>query len=200
MNRYLLMAKLAILRNGYKRAGYLKRIDYFHRQGEGCFFQPYSFGTEPRLIGFGSNVYLASGVRFLTHDVIALMMRTKLGRDDINERVGTISIGDNVFIGADTTVLYDVSIGNDVVVAAGSLVTKDIPDNSVCAGRPAKVIGLFDEYLERMLNYSASVPWRQWEQTREEVAKIQESFLWSQQGAKLFARVSREGKDGRAHG
>ena len=49
-------------------------------------------------------------------------------------RIGEIKIGNNVFIGARTTILYDVKIGNNVIIGAGSLVTKDIPDNCIVGG------------------------------------------------------------------
>ncbi|QQO07621.1 sugar O-acetyltransferase [Breznakiella homolactica] len=51
-----------------------------------------------------------------------------------------VTIGDNVWIGGSCTILPGVTIGNNVVVAAGAVVTKDVPDNSVAAGVPAKVI------------------------------------------------------------
>ena len=61
-----------------------------------------------------------------------------------------MQIGNNVFIGANTTLLYDVSIGNNVIIGAGSVVTKDIPDGVVAAGVPCKVIGTYDDFKERM--------------------------------------------------
>ena len=51
-----------------------------------------------------------------------------------------IRIGNDVWIGSNCTILPGVTIGNNVVVAAGSVVSKDIPDNSVVAGVPAKII------------------------------------------------------------
>ena len=51
-----------------------------------------------------------------------------------------ISIGNDVWIGGNVTILPGVNIGNNVVVAAGSVVTKDIPDNSLVAGVPARII------------------------------------------------------------
>lgn len=48
-----------------------------------------------------------------------------------------VIIGDNVWVGARTVILPGVTIGNNVVIAAGSVVTKDIPDNSLVAGVPA---------------------------------------------------------------
>jgi maltose O-acetyltransferase len=51
-----------------------------------------------------------------------------------------VSIGDNCWIGGNTIILPGVNIGNNVTVAAGSLVTKNIPDNKLAMGSPAKVI------------------------------------------------------------
>ncbi len=51
-----------------------------------------------------------------------------------------ITIGDNVWFGGHCTVLPGVTIGNNVIVGAGSVVTKNIPDNAVVAGNPAKII------------------------------------------------------------
>ena len=61
-----------------------------------------------------------------------------------------IKIGNNVFIGANTTLLYDISIGDNVIIGAGSVVTKDIPDGVVAAGVPCKVIGKYDDFKEKM--------------------------------------------------
>lgn len=51
-----------------------------------------------------------------------------------------VTIGHDVWIGGDTTILPGITVGNNVVIGAGSVVTKDIPDNVVCAGNPAKII------------------------------------------------------------
>lgn len=51
-----------------------------------------------------------------------------------------VTIGDDVWIGANCTILPGITIGNNVVVAAGAVVTKDVPDNCVVGGVPAKVI------------------------------------------------------------
>ena len=58
-------------------------------------------------------------------------------------------MGDNVYIGVHTVILPGVKIGNNVIIGAGSVVTKDIPDNSVAAGTPARVIKSSQEYLEK---------------------------------------------------
>lgn len=54
-----------------------------------------------------------------------------------------VSIGDDVWIGGNCTILPGVTIGNNVVVAAGAVVTKDVPDNCVVAGVPARIIKRF---------------------------------------------------------
>ena len=51
-----------------------------------------------------------------------------------------INIGDNVWIGGNTCILPGVTIGNNVVIGAGSVVTKDIPDNVIAAGNPCRII------------------------------------------------------------
>ena len=51
-----------------------------------------------------------------------------------------VTIGNDVWIGANCTILPGVNIGNNVVIAAGAVVTKDVPDNCVVGGVPAKVI------------------------------------------------------------
>jgi acetyltransferase-like isoleucine patch superfamily enzyme len=56
-------------------------------------------------------------------------------------------IGDRVWIGANVTILKGVTIGNDAVVGAGSVVTKDIPAKAIAVGNPAKVIKYRQEKL-----------------------------------------------------
>lgn len=57
------------------------------------------------------------------------------GRNDL-----VPTIGNNVSLGANVTIIGDIKIGDNVIVGAGSVVVKDVPDNSVVAGNPAKVI------------------------------------------------------------
>jgi maltose O-acetyltransferase len=51
-----------------------------------------------------------------------------------------VSIGDNVWIGGNVCIMPGVNIGNNVVIGAGSVVTKDIPDNMIAVGNPCKVV------------------------------------------------------------
>ena len=84
------------------------------------------------LIEIGDNVTLAPRVHILCHDASTktFLNYTKIGR---------VTIGDNVFVGAETVILPGIKIGNNVVIGANSTVTHDVPENSVVVGSPARV-------------------------------------------------------------
>lgn len=68
---------------------------------------------------------------------------------------GRIIIGDNVHVGSGSIIMPGVSIGSNCIIGCGAIVTKDVPDNSVAVGIPARVIESIDEYkiknMEKML-------------------------------------------------
>ena len=64
-----------------------------------------------------------------------------------------IKIGDNTFIGNEALILPGVTIGRNCVVGAMSVVSRSVPDNTVVAGNPAKVICTTDEYYQRIKDY-----------------------------------------------
>ena len=98
----------------------------------------------PYLIKIGDNCSLAQGVKLLPHDATTFKFL------DSHTRLGKINIEDNVFIGTNTIILPGVTIGPNVLIAAGSLVNKDIPPNSCVAGIPARFYKKFDEFLKEM--------------------------------------------------
>ena len=112
------------------------------------------FGTEPWCISLGTNVHITTGCLFLTHDGGTLIHRHKVPDLEITN---PIKIGNNVYIGARSIIMGGVNIGNGVIVAAGSVVTKDIPDNSVYGGVPARFIKTNDEYFEKIKKESLHV-------------------------------------------
>ena len=151
IQRYMQLVCIFIRGGGYSRAEYLKKKKYFKAIGEHVYLQPWNFGTEPHLISFGDNVHVASGVTFINHDITCMMFNYMDKKHNYKLRQGSIVIGNNVFIGAKSTILYDVKIGNNVIIGAGSLVNKNIPDGVIAAGVPCKVIGSFDEYQRKMV-------------------------------------------------
>lgn len=141
-----------ILSSG-KRADYLRKHNIFHHLGNNCTIVERKIPLCSRLISVGDNVHLATGVLLVTHDAIHLCLNNLKDEDgeqyQYKEKMGCIDIGNDVFIGANTIVLYDVKIGSKVIIGAGSLVNKDIPNNSVAVGVPAKVIGTFDSFMKK---------------------------------------------------
>lgn len=105
------------------------------------------FGSEPWLITLGDNVYITSGVTFVTHDGGTLILRKQI--PDL-EWTAPISVGNDVYFGVHALILPGVTIGNRCIIAAASVVTRDVPDNSVVGGVPAKHISSVDEYMEKM--------------------------------------------------
>ena len=67
-----------------------------------------------------------------------------------------INIGNNVWIGENVCVLAGVTIGNGAIIGANSVVTKDIPANSICVGAPARVIKQFDSTLNQWSSITPS--------------------------------------------
>ena len=106
-----------------------------------------SWGTEPWIITLGDNVHITQGVRFITHDGGTLLFRNKVPDLEITK---PIILGDNVYIGNNVLILPGTKIGSNVIIGAGAVVSKDIPDNSVAVGVPARVIKPIDEYFEKI--------------------------------------------------
>ena len=67
---------------------------------------------------------------------------------------GKVVIKDWAYIGAHAQIMPGVTIGEGAVVAAGSIVTKSVPDGMVAAGNPAKVICSVNDYIQRNLKYN----------------------------------------------
>lgn len=105
------------------------------------------WGTEPWIITLGTNVHITADVKFLTHDGGTLLFRKYVPDLEITK---PITVGDDVYIGNNVILLPGVTVGSKVIIGAGAVVTKDIPDNSVAVGVPARVIKTADEYLEKL--------------------------------------------------
>lgn len=64
-------------------------------------------------------------------------------------KIGRVIIGDRVFVGHKATILCGVTIGDDVIIGVNTVVTRDIPSNSVVVGYPGKIIGKTSDYISK---------------------------------------------------
>lgn len=101
-------------------------------------FIDYCYG---HLIFIGNNVTI-TGARILAHDAST---KKVLGYS----KIGTVTIGDNVFIGNGAIILCGTKIGNNVIIGAGTVIASDVPDNSVMIGNPARKLCSWDDYICR---------------------------------------------------
>lgn len=123
-------------------------IDYYRSRGikigDDCLICSNLSSREPFLITIGNNVTISTHVTFCTHDNSGELIFP--GR----ELYGRIKIGDNCFVGENTTLMYGIELGNNIIVAAGSIVTKSFSDeNIIIGGNPARIIGSWDAYRKK---------------------------------------------------
>ncbi|MCC5936789.1 MAG: acyltransferase [Lunatimonas sp.] len=114
--------------------------------GFNCRIATDKFGSEPYLIKIGNNCSITRGVTFVNHDGGVWIFRKDNENFDI---FGKIVIGNNVYIGNETTILPGVTIGDNCVIGASSVVTKSIPSNTVAAGAPIRYICKTEEYFNK---------------------------------------------------
>ena len=136
---------------------YLKKLGV--KIGKGCIIdKTANFGSEPWLIELEDNVRITRNVQFITHDGGLWTLR-KLGLiDEKMVKYGRIKIGRNSNISWNTIIMPGCEIGENCVVAAGAVVTKSIPENSVVGGIPAKKIEDINEYYHKVLKSDILVP------------------------------------------
>lgn len=103
--------------------------------------------TRPSLVEIGDNVRLNQNFTLLTHDG-GFYVPLNLYHEFIPQS-GKVKIGNNVYFGRNCSVFKGVTIGDNCIIGFGSIVTKDIPSNSVAVGAPAKVVGTVEEYYSR---------------------------------------------------
>ena len=118
--------------------------------GESNFISSKFWSSEPYLITIGSHCQLTDGVKIYTHGGGGAVRRF-YPKFDI---FGKVIIGDYVYIGNGAKIMPGVTIGDNVLIAAGSIVTKTIPSNVVVAGNPAKYICSIEEYIEKNKKYN----------------------------------------------
>jgi acetyltransferase-like isoleucine patch superfamily enzyme len=112
--------------------------------------------TDPALVRIGSNVTL-SDCALLGHDGVIRILNTRFNKK--LDSVGAIDIRDNCFVGHGAIVMPRVTIGPDSIVAAGAVVTKDVPPGVVVGGNPARIICTTEELVQKIEARCNAYPW-----------------------------------------
>ena len=141
---------------GPEYAEFLRVHKHLRAQGDNCSILPTTVFTDPKYVEIGNNVQFSS-CTILGHDGSDAMLNTAYGT--AVETVGPVRIKDNVFIGHSAIIMPNVTIGPNVIVAAGAVVAKDVPEGFVVGGVPAKFICKTEDLLARRVALSATLPW-----------------------------------------
>ncbi len=141
--------RLLLIRKARKRAEYLKKHNVLGGIGENCIWGPWLVPLYPKLIKLHDNVRVHKTAKIVTHDVINGFLKTAYPDVDFGarERLGCVELCDNVYVSMNSVVMPDVRINKNCIISAGSVVSSDIPENSVASGNPAKPVGRFDVYM-----------------------------------------------------
>lgn len=147
------LIKKIILREKYNSETYTR---YLRKKGvyvgeNTRFYSPSTLNIDvsrPYLLKIGSCCKITAGVLILTHDYSFSVLRP-VYHFLTNDCPGQTVIGNNCFLGMRSVIMGGVKLGNNVIVATGAVVTKDVPDNSVVAGVPAKIICSLDDFYKR---------------------------------------------------
>ena len=129
------------------------------------------------IISIGNHVLIA-GATFITHEGAHWVLKG-LEPEKFKDTFGygRITVCDNVYIGRNTTVLRGVTIGENTIVGACSLVNKSLEPNSVYAGVPAKKICSLDEFREKFLSDMPEFDLQNYKTNKkDEVLKIVDKF------------------------
>lgn len=131
----------------YSRVQYARKLGV--HIGEDCtLVDNPDWGADPFLITIGNHVLISGKVAFITHDGSTFVFReTDEYRDTF--KFGQIIIGNNCFIGYRSILLLGITIGDNSIIGAGSLVTKNIPAGEVWGGVPARFISKTEDYARK---------------------------------------------------
>ena len=139
--------------------------------GDNCLIATKNWSSEPYLIEIGNNVQITRNVTIHTHGG-GHVARERIPNFDL---FGKVVIKDWAYIGAYSQIMPGVTIGKGSLVAAGSIVTKSVPDGVVVAGNPARFICTVEEYIERNKKYNTDTKGLSAEEKKKVLLETDES-------------------------
>src|SRR5690554_1294327 len=138
--------------------------------GDDCLISTKNFSSEPYLISIGNYCRIAKNVSFFTHGGLWSQRKKYKGLDYF----GKIYIGDYTYIGEGAFIMPGVKIGNDVIIGAGSIVTKSIPDGKIAAGNPARIVGETKDFVEKIKHYDVGSKGMSYEEKKKYLLSLDE--------------------------
>lgn len=129
----------------------------YYSIGERCYITPSANILDKGYIRLGNNVWIAD-CTIVGHDGTIGMLNEAYGKR--LDKVGKVDIRDNVAICHGSIVLPGVTIGPNAIVGAGAVVTKDVPENAIVMGAPAKQVGKVNLMVKMLEIQNRDFPWR----------------------------------------
>ncbi|GAB2198035.1 hypothetical protein [Sessilibacter sp. MAH4] len=137
-------------------AEFLKKWGGFYHIGENCSIPTYANVSDPAYVSMGNNVRLSNCCVF-GHDGSVNMINRAFGLK--LDKVGKVEFKDNVFVGHGAIILPGVTIGPNAIIAAGAVVSRDVPPDTIVAGSPAKSVAKLSDYVEKLKEKNSEYPW-----------------------------------------
>ena len=141
--------------------------------GSNCHIATRNFGSEPYLITIGDNVQITNDVKFFTHGG-GWVFRKEEPNFDV---FGKITICNNVYIGNNALIMPGVIIESNVIIGAGAVVTKSVPENSIVGGNPAKIIGSLTDLKGRISTFNLNTKCYSSNEKREYLLSLSEEMF-----------------------
>ncbi|MBF8755968.1 acyltransferase [Pseudomonas guariconensis] len=135
---------------------YMTRWGRFYSTGNNVHINPGCNITDPSLVRLGSNCGL-SDCTLIGHDGVVDLIEAVYGKK--LDSVGFIDVRDNSWVAHGAIVMPRVTIGPNSIVAAGAVVTKDVPPGTVVGGNPAKVLCTLEDLVKRVEARCEAYPW-----------------------------------------